>query len=392
MTYKKLFNIQYNNKTFTIFIDENNRRTFLEIDEKGEYAYPDFEDFKALNEIYNNRNPFICYNVPKFTFKEKVRMTSMILAAIVASGCAIEAVNNRGLTVNDVDSVVEVGISKFTNTYIEIKDLSELDDILGYKTISKEEIEMAIDNNDNLTPDLKSLAHQELDAILNEYPDADLRIFYENIKSLNVYMFETIEDLQKAQKLDGVAGSYSAVHNTIYLYKGTSDEVKAHEIKHTFHSFYRKVGDKVVVRSEEKGHSLNEAMTNKLTGMIIDTHTYENAGAILDYFLICDDYDFYDYNNKGIWYLIDKLSKKYPDVDIDYIVNCLDSLTDTLLKTGEYKYLDESPDLLNELFLLATKQIDLTHADVYEPFYNYMELFECVQNQDLLFEYLTKYN
>ena len=40
MTYKKLFPIKYNNKKFMIFIDENNRQTFLEINNQGEYEYP----------------------------------------------------------------------------------------------------------------------------------------------------------------------------------------------------------------------------------------------------------------------------------------------------------------------------------------------------------------
>ena len=49
-TYKKLFDIKYHNKTFTIFIDDNHRRTFLEKNDLGEYIYPTLEDFKALNK------------------------------------------------------------------------------------------------------------------------------------------------------------------------------------------------------------------------------------------------------------------------------------------------------------------------------------------------------
>ncbi len=30
MTYQELFKIEYNNKNFMIFLDENNRKTFLE--------------------------------------------------------------------------------------------------------------------------------------------------------------------------------------------------------------------------------------------------------------------------------------------------------------------------------------------------------------------------
>ena len=79
-TYKKLFDIKYHNKTFTIFIDDNHRRTFLEKNDLGEYIYPTLEDFKALNNIYNIHNPLIEYDLRKYFFKEKVRLTSGVLA------------------------------------------------------------------------------------------------------------------------------------------------------------------------------------------------------------------------------------------------------------------------------------------------------------------------
>ncbi len=392
MTYKKLFDIKYNNKKFTIFIDENFRRTFLELNAKGEYIYPEYEDFKALNEIYNNHDPFKCFSVKKYTFKEKVRMTSMILASVLAVTIAYETVKAKGLTINDTGNVVEVGIAKITNSYIEIKDLSELDDILGYKTISKEEIHAAIDKNFNLTPDLKEIAHAEIEATIVKYPDTDLRVGYENLKTLNVNMFETIEELQASQDNQAIAGSYDVLTNTINFYREAPSDVKAHEIRHALFNFYRKIEDKVVVRTCEYGHSLDEAMNSKLTSLTHADNSYTNERAILDYLSSCVEFDFYDYNNKGIWSLIAKLKSAYPDIDIDYIVTTSDSLKDTLINLGEYKYLDEAPEFLNELFLLATKQINLKSNDVYEPFYNFARLFSCVKNGDLLFDYLNQYN
>ena len=49
MTYQELFKIEYNNKNFMIFLDENNRKTFLEIDKLGDYVYPELEDFIAAH-------------------------------------------------------------------------------------------------------------------------------------------------------------------------------------------------------------------------------------------------------------------------------------------------------------------------------------------------------
>lgn len=390
MTYKKLFDIVYNNKKFTIFLDENNRRTFLEINKDGEYIYPDFEDFKALNEIYNNHNPFVCFAAKKFTFKEKVRMSTMILAAILSVNIAYESMKAKGISINDADKVVEVGIAKFTNSYVEIKDLKELDDILGYKTISSATIHEAIDKNPNLTLDLKEMAHKEINETLEDYPDADLRVAYENLKTLNLNMFPTIEDLQANQDNQNVSGSYDVVTNTINLYEGAPDEVKAHELRHAFYCFYRKLDGKVIIRTCNYGHSLDEAMTNKLTYQNVTT--YKNEGVLLDYLLSSVEFDFYDYNNRGIWSLIEKLKSDYPDVDIDYIVMTSDSIKDTLINLSKYIYLDEAPEFLDELFLLATKQINLKYSDVYEPFYKFARLFSCVKNKDLIFDYLNRYN
>ena len=39
MVYQRLFNIKYNDKNFTIFIDRYGRRTFLELSDRGNYEY-----------------------------------------------------------------------------------------------------------------------------------------------------------------------------------------------------------------------------------------------------------------------------------------------------------------------------------------------------------------
>lgn len=42
--YQRLFNITYNNKIFTIFLADNNRKTFLELKDNN-FIYPTYEDF-----------------------------------------------------------------------------------------------------------------------------------------------------------------------------------------------------------------------------------------------------------------------------------------------------------------------------------------------------------
>ena len=49
--HRKLFDIKYNNKTFTLFMADNRRIFFLEKGSDRKYDYPLFEDFKALDAI-----------------------------------------------------------------------------------------------------------------------------------------------------------------------------------------------------------------------------------------------------------------------------------------------------------------------------------------------------
>ena len=48
--YQRLFNITYNNKIFTIFLADNNRKTFLELKDNN-FIYPTYEDFFYLNNL-----------------------------------------------------------------------------------------------------------------------------------------------------------------------------------------------------------------------------------------------------------------------------------------------------------------------------------------------------
>ena len=51
--YKYLFDINYNNKVFSIFLGENNHKAFLE-SKNGKYYYPLYEDYLYLNNTFND--------------------------------------------------------------------------------------------------------------------------------------------------------------------------------------------------------------------------------------------------------------------------------------------------------------------------------------------------
>ena len=76
--YKYLFDINYNNKVFSIFLGDNNHKAFLEI-KNNKYYYPLYDDFLYLNKKFNEHN-YVSFKINKFNFKEKVMIKSTAVA------------------------------------------------------------------------------------------------------------------------------------------------------------------------------------------------------------------------------------------------------------------------------------------------------------------------
>lgn len=195
--YKKLFNINYNNKTFTIFLDKYGRRTFLEVSNEGKYKYPTIDDFIYLNKIYNERNPFIfyygigdklpAYRPKKYTFKEGVLDLTKVISVALAGVISYNSLISFELNKNKENDVLEVKPAYIDN-YLDNADA--LDPYIGSDIISEEDLIAAINNNPNLDDIYKERAILLAQHIKKEHPNTDNRIFYAiKIKSLLFPLF-----------------------------------------------------------------------------------------------------------------------------------------------------------------------------------------------------------
>ncbi len=394
-TYKKLFNISYNNKIFCIFLDETNRRTFLEVNEKGEYIYPTLEEFKCLNEVFNNFNPFIVY-VIHYMFQEQVIKSSLgVLAAITVINSA--GLNLGHYTVKESEREVQV-VKECVNLEkkeIEIKDISQLDELLGYKKISIDEVHSAIDYNDKIPPVYKKLIHKFINHLIMEHSSIDLRIFYENIKTIEFFIVDTNYFKECGSK--NVRAQYNAETNQIIMIEGTSEEEFYHELSHVLDLYRREIDDKIIYRAPtEGGFALNEAMTNVTASCITTTTTYDKYGAVLEYLRNYVDFSYEIYNQKGIGYLIELLHEKYPSVDINYIVLALDTMQ-MMEGNRQYIYLDQSQDLMEELFAICKIEMNQSIGNYYEPFTKFAKLLYYTRDREnneptLMYDYLERYN
>ena len=401
-TYKKLFNIHYNNKIFTIFIDKYGRKTFLELPEDGKYRYPNIDDFIVLHKMYNQREPFIRYysvgdrlsihNPKTVTFKEYVIEKTGLFSLILTGAIALSSITtgvSYNLRINNGNLEI---IPEYNSRYFD--DARTLDNYLGTSSVSEKELIDAINNNPNLSDYVKEHAIMLAKHIKDKYPNTDNRIFYDNIKTL------------KSKELDDnvtnkhLAGCYNILSNNIKIKKeyAESDEVLLHELAHVYHH----INSFGSIRTETIGESFNEAMTNKvIDGMILptqdsnnetlDTHTYQREEKILDYLLTLVDYSYYDYEQGGINKLYNLLKSKYPEVDITYIFYFSDTMCQTQNSTGENIKIEESPEFLDCLFDLCTYNID-SYKNVYEPLINFLQLIDVDNYSIVAANYIEQYN
>ena len=385
-TYKKLFDIKYHNKTFTIFIDDYHRRTFLEKNDLGEYIYPTLEDFKALNNIYNIHNPLIEYDLRKYFFKEKVRLTSGVLAITLLAttlGDAL-ATNFQNYQVEETEDSVVITSVDAVKAMHQITDLKELDSILGYTSVRKEQVLEAVNANPNLNNYYKEIIYNLVNRIYEEYPNIDLRVFYENVKTLEIREVDK-NDFHNEFNNYSVA-NYVSDQNRINLSSNANLQTIYHELAHAMYSFY---WSEYGVYRATNYSALNEAMTNHVTNFLSSNiNTYTNEGLILEYLMSFTDYTYEDYMQYGIEGLISILKEKYPSIDIDYICDCANTIKDTTLNLGLYISLQDCNNLLDELFSLSL--LNVNEQNLYEPFTNFVKLLK--GNQELLNQYLEQYN
>jgi len=391
-TFKKLFSIPFHGKTFTIFVDENHRYTFLENKEEGMYSYPTLEDFVLLNKIYNEHDPFVLYNT-RYSFKEKVKIgVAFVAISVVLSGNEAQAKETIPLNWKIEKEQDNINlVSKELEAEKEIFSISGLDDLETYfslEPVKYKDILEAINNNESLSKEWQERAQKLATTIYEKEPCADLRIFYLNLLTLKISEMSDEEYKEKFQNYSGAC--YDAQNNTIYCPFGSSEETLYHELSHTIFSFHRVINGKSYFHSSAPYFALNEAMNNKTVEMVMPTHSYQNICIVLDYLLTFTEYDFSRYNEEGARYIIQDLIPFCGVKEAYYINDCLNAMKDSSIELGKYVEVEECSDLLDTLFHLCKSKVDRNMENVYSPFLNFVELFP--NNEELFYKYLEEYN
>ena len=379
--FKKLFEVEYNNKRFLILYDENRRYTFLESSQEGMYQYPQYEDYKALHNLLNNYDYAIKYETENksYRYTEKVNWRGMLLT-VLATTTIIGSVT--GLTIRPNKRMIEIITSSAKKPiYNNIEKISEYFE----GTITKEEVLNAIDNNQNMDPYYKRLARDTMELIQMKDPNLDLRIYYENMKDITIRI---IPKYDPQYLREGLAW-FDPYKCEICIKEGyeSEEDIVRQELGHAAHNLAIVKDGKVIIISDTRGVVLEEAMTSTL---VDDDEHYEKSQKLLYFLMQCvNNFDYAKYNQSGIVSLIDELKELYPDVDIDYIVSYLDTAylckktgikivpfqSKKTLCTELIKLAVESRGKTRRLSLQISELLDdeLTEADKKELFQEYQK-------------------
>lgn len=377
-----------------IFEDENERNTFLEINSNGEVDYPLLEDYLALYKIYNFHNPYIDYFIPSFNFKSAVKVLKngtislMTLITIINTIPNVQALDLE-TKIDESSVVLYESVPKENKKTIVIEDVKDLDKYLGEVKVTKDLILRTIDKSEKIPEDIKKIIIEEFESIYSAHPNANYRIFYENLQTLNVNIFSDEEYYKRFPSRS--AANYNSLTNSINIQESSPKDIIAHEIAHIYHSFYRKLANVIIIRKTSHT-ALNEGMTNLMTNYYVLTDeidSYKISKEVLKYLSYLTDFTYEEYSRYGMNYLFQKASAKYHDINFKYISRTLNAMVSSEIYRGII-IVDNPIDMYNELFESCLK--GATKNNGYEPFNRFLNTLVCCNDESLITSYLERYN
>ncbi len=350
--FKELLTIKYKNKKFLVLSDSNHRKTFLEVDENGKYIYPDVNDFIELDRIYNHENPFL-FSSRKLSYEEKVRVGMSIALA--------------SLYIGAVGSGIAIAKYVPKEVYGRIS-AHEMDEHFGRKSVTREDILEAIDNNQNLSEYYKDMARQTLDKLMEVDPKGDFRIFWKHMQDLTIEELSH-EDLEEAtgQKIDG---DYDAstnhtrlANNNLYTFEheigGHGDVIYFYEDPETEEVVYVYDIGPIFVSEAYADYIAKYSSEFDIRQHGNRIGNYGIGDKITEFFEInVKNYDYRTYRKHGGHLLIDLIRQRYPSVDIDFLVDVFEGNRISELHGLGKINLAERFDVLDELFKIASSNID----------------------------------
>ena len=384
MIFRKIVRFKYDKCVYDMFISNNNKRFFLQVDQNGNYNYLSIEKLIELDSLFISDGNIMNATKNKiFNFSPKAFISDILVTvslATILSGCAgkenVIPSNNTVRTIQtDIAFEVEDQENPLELTYYNqsdqlkykyVYDSDYANIVFDYDSVSPEMLVEVVNSNSKISQKYKSLLIEFISMITKTYPNADLRIFYENLKSLEVVECESKRDLALHTLAIDSYACYVRTENKIYVandyeyQKGTWEyQVIMHEFGHALRTLWQeRDGYKVKMQVEDpvvKQVSLAEALNSLFVVKAFDYDERDIAyqfqsnyyGTILE---CIDNYDLTDYVNHSLGYFAQKL-----DEYTGYV-----NYATTIFELVDVQYNDYHSDLI---------EID---PEEYKPIYDYV--------------------
>ena len=361
--FKRLFEIKYNNKLFAVFVNDKHRYAFMEIKD-GELVYPDYEDFKHLFEVFNVNNGVLTSTMIGERLDEKVDFKGTLLSLIYTVSLMFPIALHVDHIVDEKNKSITIKYQneEIEKDYVNPESVRALNAYLGFRDITKEEVFNAIDNNESFNDRQREITKAIIEAKMEINPNIDLRLIYENVKDIKIE-YRTSEKILDELKVHA-SGCYCSWINTIYL-SSDDDFLFGHEISHAMHYYSRRVNNREVYVTAGRS-SLQECMTNKEANMglgLKQEKLGEDERALNFLLEHADKFDFSVYDEYGLNPLFDELKSKYPDADIEYIIDFFNGAHDAVVNDMNFDIsMFDNEYLLDQFFNMSIQSIDKSNA------------------------------
>lgn len=367
--YKIISYFNYKNREYILLSDKRNKFFFLKNDVVSNCKrYITMEEFVELsNKLCIRENDLM-----HFSFEQKEIKKIRIIPKIVISGLVIpltfsvlqfinindNSFDSSGISYAqeseldknsqekldkfyqsiefDKETLKEKSIDEYISTFKMVYDSDGLDQVLGIKKedVTYDDIRQAVNNLD--IPDKYKKIYLDLaNNLEKQYPNLDLRIWNENLKTLKI---EELSD--SGLKALGVEyGAYSKKSNTIYVQDdyefipGTDEyQIIVHEMTHPIRLAKIKIDDVIYVCGFNAGYD-NYTIVDEMMTSILSLRSYDQEESrigyafqthMLELILECmDNYTLEDYVNEDVAYFIEKLNETNGDEEAIRMLNLL---------------------------------------------------------------------
>ncbi len=377
-TYRQITIFNYKNGRYQLLQDQNNKYFFLKLDANGVFNYVTIEEFNELIKIvYRNinvmnikrdgRKPTFIKMVPKIIIGGIVTVFTLATLSYCSKPSREENLkaiaeyqrqHGYEVTIEEYDDkelsdVISVANEKeqnetidyeieiptdsneefevdtyidndFSTRYISIYDMDYLNKVYNYDKVGAKELHEAIDKNSKITTGYKDLFHEFVDNFCEKQPNAETRVLYENLKTIEVVECDKMELALATYSIDAY-GCYRRNENKIYVLegndykKGTWEyQVIYHELCHAARTLRRDSKDEILtIQCEGENFSTtssSEALNSLFTISLFDYEEKDIAYQLQSNYLKVmienmENYDIVDYMNHSSSYFVKKLDE-----------------------------------------------------------------------------------